>query len=554
METFERDMPHEESNKQALTRINRTHERISVFCRIRPAQDKSSDIPYKIVNEESTLELTQNMEVLSKLGAGRYYKFTQIFDMLSSQEKLFESICLPMLQELFKNGLNALIFTYGVTNAGKTYTMVGSEENPGILRRTLEWLFALRSDLLLQKIGDVSGKFPLLSTFFGLLGSDSLVSEHFSDLKVSLRCFEVYNDDIFDLFAPKNKRNKLKLKEGEDKRTVIDDIVTLTLDDATAIKPSLNKCLNARSIKDTLLNHSSSRSHCIFRIILQFLLENDQEETSFERTINIVDLAGAERAKRTENTGIRLKEANKINQSLSCLGRCLAALRDGTLPPYRETKLTKFLAEFFVEQSCIVMITNINPDESEVEESARVLNYSALARQVPELKSRYDFRCSGSLSLKKPVDKSLILQNSCYSEAQLNFYEIKQVADFGTKLASLEDKLNYLLKDVSEIKSQLSAKLVAVAMEEVANSHLEKSKKFTTRGAKFRAEQLLRVFRKKYEARKKEEHDIDQEMNPAIFNNHSEYSGFSTKDLTIIIQQKEIFENKSRLQSSKENF
>lgn len=74
-----------------------------------------------------------------------------------------------------------------------------------------------------------------------------------------------------------------------------------------------------------------------------------------------------------------LKEANKINQSLSCLGRCLKALNEKTIPPFRETKLTRYLSEFFVEDNNIIMIANINPRIEDFEESIKALNYTALA-------------------------------------------------------------------------------------------------------------------------------------------------------------------------------
>lgn len=83
----------------------------------------------------------------------------------------------------------------------------------------------------------------------------------------------------------------------------------------------------------------------------------------------MVDLAGSERYKRTENCEHQIKEANKINKSLSCLRRCLDAMRTNTWPPFRETKLTWYLAEFFEYDNNIIMIANINPRESDISET-----------------------------------------------------------------------------------------------------------------------------------------------------------------------------------------
>lgn len=61
------------------------------------------------------------------------------------------------------------------------------------------------------------------------------------------------------------------------------------------------------------MNKSSSRSHCVYKIHIDFFFENEEEEFKIEKSMTLVDLAGSEWAKRTENSGIKLKEANKIN-------------------------------------------------------------------------------------------------------------------------------------------------------------------------------------------------------------------------------------------------
>jgi len=61
--------------------------------------------------------------------------------------------------------------------------------------------------------------------------------------------------------------------------------------------------------------------------------------------LNLVDLAGSERQSKTHAEGDRLKEANKINLSLSALGNVISALVDGKSShiPYRDSKLTRLL-------------------------------------------------------------------------------------------------------------------------------------------------------------------------------------------------------------------
>ena len=116
-----------------------------------------------------------------------------------------------------------------------------------------------------------------------------------------------------------------------------------------------------------------------------------------EVNLCIVDLAGSERAKRTENSKAQLSEACNINGSLLVLGRCLKALRDNQnnagqphVLPYRESKLTKILHEYFHEDNNLIMIANINPRVEDFEESMRVLNYAAVAKDIQPIKSKID--------------------------------------------------------------------------------------------------------------------------------------------------------------------
>lgn len=82
--------------------------------------------------------------------------------------------------------------------------------------------------------------------------------------------------------------------------------------------------------------------------------------------LNLVDLAGSEQQKKTGTTGLRLKEATKINLSLSALMNVITALVDGksTHVPYRDSKLTRLLQDSLGGNVKTVMIANISPLES----------------------------------------------------------------------------------------------------------------------------------------------------------------------------------------------
>jgi kinesin family protein 20 len=135
----------------------------------------------------------------------------------------------------------------------------------------------------------------------------------------------------------------------------------------------------------TLFNEESSRSHCIFTI---YLIQMSNGKNTMTQ-MSFVDLAGSERmAKRTVNN-TRLKESGNINKSLMTLKNCIATVRynnthkaNQRIIPYRESKLTRLLQNYFVNRSLLTMIVNVSLDSSAFDETLHVLRFSAIASQV----------------------------------------------------------------------------------------------------------------------------------------------------------------------------
>lgn len=81
---------------------------------------------------------------------GTIYKFTKVFapsDLPTSsipapadpnsQANFFKETTLPLIQDLF-DGQNCLLFAYGPTGSGKTWTVQGGAEDPGLLPRAMD--------------------------------------------------------------------------------------------------------------------------------------------------------------------------------------------------------------------------------------------------------------------------------------------------------------------------------------------------------------------------------------------------------------------------------
>ena len=377
-------------------------EAIKTFCRIRPT--KSPNELFSIAKSDDRI-LNINSTNLEKLNVGNNlklinsYKFSKVFDENSTQEEVFEFTCKPLLDDLIFNQKSGLVFTYGMTNAGKTYTVIGTPECPGILPLALKNLF---------DYGNINN----------------------NNYNFYCNFVEIYNEDVFDLLSDdpsgKNKyfKKKLTIKENLNSVFFLQDVTFSKLDTLDSFNTILNKGISKKVHSSTALNQNSSRSHTIFKIILFKEGNKDISKIDFSTeeliSLSVVDLAGSERQKRTDAKGKNLQEACKINQSLSTLGKCLEAMKHNScsnnkkMVPLRESKLTKIFAEYFQGEQNIIMITNINPRTEDFEESIRALNYSCIAKDIKPMKSVIPKLTSGN-ELKQQIKKERKL-----NEAQSN--------------------------------------------------------------------------------------------------------------------------------------
>ncbi len=140
-----------------------------------------------------------------------------------------------------------------------------------------------------------------------------------------------------------------------------------------------------RSTGATLMNEQSSRSHAIFTITIECSdLGPDKKSRLRAGKLHLVDLAGSERQNKTGAAGIRLKEATKINLSLSTLGNVISALVDGKSShiPYRNSKLTRLLQDSLGGNSKTVMVANVGPADYNYDETISTLRYATRAKSI----------------------------------------------------------------------------------------------------------------------------------------------------------------------------
>ncbi|PNF34169.1 Osmotic avoidance abnormal protein 3 [Cryptotermes secundus] len=202
---------------------------------------------------------------------------------------------------------------------------------------------------------------------------------------------EIYNEEIRDLLGPDVKR-KLDLKEHADKGVYVQDLSMHPVQNVLDCEKLMERGWKNRATGSTLMNADSSRSHSIFSINLEMMplcaLEDggcsDDGDHIRQGKLNLVDLAGSERQAKTGATGERLKEATKINLSLSALGNVISALVDGKSKhiPYRDSKLTRLLQDSLGGNTKTLMIACLSPADNNYDETLSTLRYANRAKNI----------------------------------------------------------------------------------------------------------------------------------------------------------------------------
>uniref|UniRef100_A0A669R2A5 Kinesin family member 1B n=1 Tax=Phasianus colchicus TaxID=9054 RepID=A0A669R2A5_PHACC len=280
----------------------------------------------------------------------------------ASQSRVYNDIGKEMLLHAFE-GYNVCIFAYGQTGAGKSYTMMGKQEESqaGIIPQLCEELF--------EKINDNSNEEMSYS--------------------VEVSYMEIYCERVRDLLNPKNKGN-LRVREHPLLGPYVEDLSKLAVTSYTDIADLMDAGNKARTVAATNMNETSSRSHAVFTIVFTQKKHDAETDLSTEKVskISLVDLAGSERADSTGAKGTRLKEGANINKSLTTLGKVISALAESKKKkktdfiPYRDSVLTWLLRENLGGNSRTAMVAALSPADINYDETLSTLRYADRAKQI----------------------------------------------------------------------------------------------------------------------------------------------------------------------------
>nr|XP_055030127.1 kinesin-like protein KIF23 isoform X4 [Misgurnus anguillicaudatus] len=417
---------------------NNQKDPVGVYCRVRPLGAEDEECCIEVISN-TTIQL-HAPDGLKANRNGEYketqYSFKKVFGIKTTQMELFEDVAKPLVEDLIhcKNGL---LFTYGVTGSGKTFTMTGYPGQGGLLPRSLDMIFnsigpyqakryVFKPDdkngmevqnqvdaLLDRQKRDSQTTVPKTPTtrridpeFADMISPEEACKadgvDEDSSYSVFVSYIEIYNNYIYDLLEetpfdpikPKPPQSKL-LREDQNHNMYVAGCTEVEVKSTEEAFEVFWRGQKKRRIANTQLNRESSRSHSVFIIKLaQAPLDADGDNVLQDKNqVNVsqlclVDLAGSERTSRTRAEGNRLREAGNINQSLMTLRTCIEVLREnqmcGTnkMVPYRDSKVTHLFKNYFDGEGKVRMVVCVNPKADDYEETLLVMRFAEMTQEV----------------------------------------------------------------------------------------------------------------------------------------------------------------------------
>ncbi|XP_070542706.1 uncharacterized protein [Ptychodera flava] len=414
---------------------------VKVAIRVRPciSREEGQDNYWQVDDARRISEV----DSITKKTQKSYY-FDRVFSDNESTSVVYDEIALPIVDGAM-DGYNGTIFAYGQTSSGKTYTMQGSDSNPGIILRAVSRIF--------ENIEKTPGREFLLRISYA----------------------ELYNEELRDLLS--NERKTLTIRE-DGKRVFVQNLSEEMVTTNTAVIDLLKKGEARRHIAGTNMNEHSSRSHTIFCIIIESREIENSDLAVKVAHLNLVDLAGSERANETGAEGTRLQEACKINQSLFCLGQVINKLSSQSSAhhiPYRASKLTRMLQTSLGGNAKTAIICTVTP--AAIGQTHSTLQFASSAKTIQN-KPEMNEVLSDEAMLRKCRKEIQALKNkiSKLESNPLSGHEVLQ--EQLEKERTEKEKLKELLQVEQEDKINQLKKLIIVSSVTKVN---EQKSKFNRR-------------------------------------------------------------------------
>ncbi|XP_024014906.1 kinesin-like protein KIN-14L [Eutrema salsugineum] len=335
-----------EENRKLYNMVQDLKGNIRVYCRVRPIFNSEMKGVIDYIGKDGSLFVVDPSK--PQKDARKTFQFNQVFGPTTTQDDVFRETQ-PLIRSVM-DGYNVCIFAYGQTGSGKTYTMSGP---PGRSANEMGINYLALRDLFL-----ICDKRRDMMTY-----------------EIYVQMVEIYNEQVRDLLAANSSCTKLEIRTcSEDDGLSLPDATMHSVNSTMDVIQLMEAGEVNRAVSSTSLNNRSSRSHSI---LLVHVRGKDTSGGTLRSCLHLVDLAGSERVDKSEVTGDRLKEAQYINKSLSCLGDVIFALaQKNSHIPYRNSKLTLLLQDSLGGQAKTLMFAHLSPEEDSFGETISTLKFA----------------------------------------------------------------------------------------------------------------------------------------------------------------------------------
>lgn len=428
------------------------------------------------------------------------FVFDYVYGPEVPSQLIYQQLCRPIVHSVL-SGYNGTVFMYGQTTSGKTYTMLGTPEEPGVLPCTVRDVF------------------------------QNITRDLDHDYSVWVSYLEIYNEQINDLLVPGS--TGLKIKEDPRLGISISGLKQQQVWSFDQVLILLNYGEEHRAYRETSIHEHSSRSHTLFKLFVESVRK--QEGRLKYGALNLVDLAGSERLGEFEVRGQeQMGETGHINKSLFVLANVINKLAEGRSQhiPYRDSKLTRVLSQALGGNSLTAIICTVSPAAMNFYQTLSTLRFATRAKTVQNapiineilddataaaeyraevLKLRTELKSSTSdlFSLEK-TNSDLQRQNE-YLQEQLKIAKLdcaqtqEQAQKDLMRLASLERALERQQGEHSAANSELSEqyRLLLLRLDE-------------ERGMRMKCEQELQAYKQALAEVLSSQHGTLQSLNHIV--------------------------------------
>ncbi|XP_044133545.1 centromere-associated protein E [Bufo gargarizans] len=403
---------------------------VKVCLRVRP-------LIHREQGEQVNLVWKTDNNSISQVDGTRSFSFDRVFHSHETTCQVYQEVAVPIIRSALQ-GYNGTIFAYGQTSSGKTYTMMGTPDNLGIIPQAIKEVFKI--------IHEIPSREFLLRVSY----------------------MEIYNETVTDLLCDDRKKKPLEIREDINRNVYVADLTEELVMEHEHVLQWIKKGEKNRHYGETKMNDHSSRSHAIFRMILESRERNDPgnqencEGAVMVSHLNLVDLAGSERASQTGAEGVRFKEGCNINRSLFILGQVIKKLSDGQVGGfinYRDSKLTRILQNSLGGNTKTVIICTITPVS--LDETLSTLQFASTAKHVrntPHVNEVLDDQ-----ALLKRYRKEIL-------DLKKQLEELEASSEIKTHAVAKEEEHSHLLAEIKQLRKEREERIWNLTNIVVASS------------------------------------------------------------------------------------